>query len=212
MVEKFQTNSVLGRAYKARLGIEKRIFEVNVIPQILEHIHDSARIIEIGCGQGDKLAVVRSRSMENTEIGGVDSSEIMLDEARRKYPELSDQIRFDDAFNPQTLEGNYDMVLFLKILQYFSKEEIVACLKKYTDHLSPEGVIVILDRFLPNDGIGYYWNKFLIKLYSKVMGFDIGDYGNLRFCELDSAILETGLRIQRRVRIPISGELLIAGR
>jgi ubiquinone/menaquinone biosynthesis C-methylase UbiE len=212
MVEKFKDDSVNGPLYRGRLSFEGSLFKAYGIPVIREKVQGASRIIEVGCGQGDKLKAIGNCTSANIELGGIDSSEKMLEGARAKYPELAVNLRLDEALNPTTLDGEYDMILFLKVLQYFSQEEIEACLKQYMAHLSEEGVIVLLNRFVSENGFKQKWDKFLLRLYAKIMGFNPSDYRNLKFSELDEVILETGLKIQRRVKIPISGELIILGR
>lgn len=212
MVERFKDDSVNGPLYRARLSLERGIFETHAIPEIIGDIKGASRIIEIGCGQGDKLSAVRRHTSDEAEVGGIDSSGKMLEAARRRHPELGPNLQLDNALDPTTLEGQYDMILLLKILQYFSQDEIEACLRRYSEHLSEEGVIVLLDRFIGENGFKQNWDRFLLHLYAQVMGFDPSDYKNLKFSELEEVVLETGLKIQRRVQVPISGDLIVLGR
>lgn len=67
-------------------------------------IHPGARVLEIGCAEGDLLA-----SLEPALGVGVDFSGKMLDRAQEKHPELD--IRRMDADDLSPLEGEYDYII-----------------------------------------------------------------------------------------------------
>lgn len=76
----------------------------------LARIGPVERAIEIGCGTGDNIACCRARVRD-----GIDVSEKMIEEARRRYPGVNFSVADAMAGN---LGNSYDLVVALGVIQY----------------------------------------------------------------------------------------------
>jgi trans-aconitate 2-methyltransferase len=74
-------------------------------------------IVDVGCGPGNSSAVLRRR-WARSHIVGIDSSEAMIEKAKRDYPEI--EWRLGDA---AALEGEYDLVFSNAALQWIPDHE-----------------------------------------------------------------------------------------
>ncbi len=200
------------RLYKGRLAIGRELFDRRAIPELRRQgiFEPESRVIEIGCGQGDKLDTLAREINHGSTIEGVDISASMLEEGRRKYPHL--KTTQDDARRLDTLEGEYDLILFLKMLQHLTLVEVIAALGKASEHLSPNGKIVILNRILAEEGLEKVFWQWLINLYAKGFGLDSSEYHNLDIAELEAIFRELRLRITARTQVPLLGDLITAER
>jgi trans-aconitate 2-methyltransferase len=74
-------------------------------------------IADLGCGPGNSTAVLRQR-WPQSHILGLDSSEAMIEKARRDYPEI--EWKLGDA---AALDGEYDLVFSNAALQWIPDHE-----------------------------------------------------------------------------------------
>jgi 2-polyprenyl-3-methyl-5-hydroxy-6-metoxy-1,4-benzoquinol methylase len=88
----------LARAYHRRL---ERVYQF-LVPRGL-------RVLELGCGEGDLLA-----SLAPAKGVGVDFSPAMVDEARRRHPDL--QFITADAHDLSQLDGPFDVIVVSDLL------------------------------------------------------------------------------------------------
>lgn len=72
-------------------------------------IPSQSRVLEVGCGKGDLLHCLQP------SFGiGIDFSEVMIQEARAKYPELRFEIA--DAHQIEIIEGSFDFIIFSDLI------------------------------------------------------------------------------------------------
>lgn len=76
----------------------------------------SGKVLDVGCGPGNSTAVLRRR-FPQAEILGVDSSDAMVEAARKEYPELS-FCRCDISCELDSLPHDFDLVFSNACLQW----------------------------------------------------------------------------------------------
>ena len=100
-----------------------------------------AKIIDIGCGQGQLLAYLNARGYE--DLTGIDLSEGQLEIAKSKLPSeiiicLAEATEFLSS-----KQNSYDMLFLFDIIEHFPKEKTKQILKIIYDSMSPNGRMII---------------------------------------------------------------------
>ena len=75
-----------------------------------------ARILDIGCGPGNSTAVLRER-YPHAKILGVDSSPVMIETARKTYPDIDFQL-CDVSARLDELPADFDVVFSNACIQW----------------------------------------------------------------------------------------------
>ena len=99
----------------------------------------SARIIDIGCGNGGFVYFLRECGLENAH--GIDISKEQIDLGRKMGIE---NIEHDDLckFLPRK-QGFYDVIFAIDILEHFLKDEIFTIVEFIYESLKNDGLLVI---------------------------------------------------------------------
>lgn len=98
-----------------------------------------AAVLDVGCGPGNSTNVLRER-FPNAAILGIDSSRNMLEQARKKYPELTfEQL----TLTPDCTEitGSYDVIFSNACLQWIPNHKKL--FPSLFSKLKPGGVLAI---------------------------------------------------------------------
>ena len=98
-----------------------------------------AAVLDVGCGPGNSTNVLRER-FPNAAILGIDSSRNMLEQARKKYPELAfEQL----TLTPDCTEitGSYDVIFSNACLQWIPNHKKL--FPSLFSKLKPGGVLAI---------------------------------------------------------------------
>jgi len=139
--------------------------------------HGRARVLEVGCGTGNKLAELAER-FPNAEFTGVDISERNIAAARTHRAPVQwhtcDYLAFDG--------GTFDIVAARSAFQYIRGDDAVLAQKLAAD-VRPRGVIVAE---LPYDCV---WNRSLIALRRALL--------RLRFPQADTVLLRIAALLYR---------------
>jgi len=99
-------------------------------------------ILDIGCGDGNK-----TERFIDAKVIGVDSSEQMIQKAKRKYPD--NEWYVENPLNGLHFEDNtFDLIYSFSFLQYFSPNTYRILMKELGRVLKPEGKIIHMD--IPN--------------------------------------------------------------
>jgi len=135
------------------------------------------RVLEIGCGTGNKLAELAER-FPNAEFTGVDISARNIAAAKTHYApvqwHISDYLAFDG--------GIFDIIAARSVFQYIQNSDAVLAQKLASD-IRPSGVIVAE---LPYDCV---WNRCLIVLRRNLL--------RLRSPQTDAALLRIAALLYR---------------
>lgn len=90
-------------------------------------VPENLRILEVGCGTGDLLAALRPA------YGlGIDLSQKMVAEARRRHPHLEFQVGDAEAL---TIDGVFDVIILVDVVgQLYDVERVLHCLHRCCSH------------------------------------------------------------------------------
>jgi len=99
---------------------------------------DPSRIIDIGCGPGNSTVELRKR-WKNAWIIGLDSSEAMLEKAKKDHPDL-DWVTCD-ANEDLTPLGKFDIIFSNAAIQWLPDQENL--LKRFFSMLNDGGVLAV---------------------------------------------------------------------
>ena len=97
--------------------------------QLRELIPEGKRILDLGCGQGDRLAALRP-----SDGLGVDLSPVMIGRARRRHPHL--RFAVADAEDLSLQEGPFDVILLSNTIG--ALQDIQAALHRLRGYCMPD--------------------------------------------------------------------------
>jgi len=126
------------------------------------HVAGSASILDIGCGLGDNIDLLKE--LGYLEVTGVDISPRMVEATRKKGHE---------ACLPDQLEHrNFDVLLFSHVIEHLGYPEIVGFMENYFQHAKADAQVIVItpilyDAFFNDvDHIKPYYPDGLIALFS----------------------------------------------
>ena len=120
---------------------------------ILDYIKDGQKILDLGCGNGRLLNVLKSKKIDYI---GVDNSEKLLLEAQKQYPEYQQKFWKADALHLPFIDNEFDRIISIAVLQHIpSKAYRVQFLKECLRTLDQDGKL-ILTVWLVKTGSSYY--------------------------------------------------------
>ena len=116
----------------------RRKLEAMKVSVFAEYVGDgSKRILDVGCGDGRFLSVLRAFGPDEWTLQGIDIDGGAIERARAKG--LDAQLtRLEDFEAP---EGGFDMIVLFQVIEHVS--EPAAMCRKVRDLLAPGGVFVI---------------------------------------------------------------------
>ena len=132
------------RADKYDNGFEGRLserFYRNLISSV--HVSENDSVLDVGCGTGTILYRLAAKSKINGF--GIDVSSQMLDEARKKCPEMTFQL--GDSASLPFADGSFDVVTACMAYHHFPNQK--AFRQEVFRVLKPTGKLYICDPCLP---------------------------------------------------------------
>jgi len=102
------------------------------------------RILDVGCGQGDDAAAMARLVTKGGEVVGVDGSQAMMEEARRRHGGI-EGLSFDvaDGAHLPCDDASFDACRIDRVLQHIAEPAPV--IGEMVRVLRPEGVLVAFD-------------------------------------------------------------------
>ena len=97
----------------------------------------STSILDIGCASG---SLARSPGAEQFSYSGVDISEVAVNEGKKISPNIDLNVCPLEDYVPKV---PYDVILFNEVLYYVSVDNAILHLKRYSDFLKPDGIIIV---------------------------------------------------------------------
>jgi ubiquinone/menaquinone biosynthesis C-methylase UbiE len=97
---------------------------ISVLNRIKKRIgSQSLSVIEMGCGNGERLELARQLGMR-CDWTGIDISPALIDECKKRYPES--QWHLGDVLNPEIAVGKckFDVALFCHVLEIVQSPEL----------------------------------------------------------------------------------------
>jgi ubiquinone/menaquinone biosynthesis C-methylase UbiE len=104
---------------------------------LLEHVRPGARVLDLGCGEGDFAAAAADAG---AEVVGVEVAEAAVDRARRRHPELD--VRLAPVDGPLPVDdGAFDLVWCSEVLEHVADTQ--GFLSEARRVLAPGGRLVV---------------------------------------------------------------------
>lgn len=107
--------------------------------ELLARIPDIAarRVVDLGCGTGNLTALL-ARRWPDANVAGIDSSEDMIERARRDHPGLNWTIGSIESWNPET---RFDVVFSNAALHWVDGHETL--FRRLRSFLADDGVLAV---------------------------------------------------------------------
>lgn len=172
------------------------------IDRLVSHLPVGSHVIDVGCGVGLAMSLLRSKGMIVT---GIDLSPRMAEYARRRN--LGNRIIVGD-FRAVTLSSRYDAVLADAIVHLFPKSATCNIFNKFRALLKPMGIISVATTRHEQDAefwtpkAGYigsplryraYWTQSALRCAVSNACFTVLDY-----CEITDSAAKTWMVITAR--------------
>ena len=104
----------------------------------------TASLLDLGCGTGLELDAIFAR-FPSMEVTGVDLSEKMLEQLRRKHGDKDLTLLCEDYFRCEMEAGRFDAVISFETLHHFTQKEKTALFEKVYRWLKPGGCYLECD-------------------------------------------------------------------
>ncbi len=147
--------------------------------QVLKNIHETIRtclrykkaenVVDLCCGTGQQL---RRLADQDITLTGVDLSQAMLYQARKKSPESIHYLE-TDAANTKLPTGKFDGVIITFALHEKPADEHLSIFNEACRLLTPEGIILIADYCTPPEEISsQLMSKVCFESVERLAGID----------------------------------------
>lgn len=99
----------------------------------------SVRILDVGCGQGDLIALIRRHGW--TDVSGIDLSKEQVETARRlDVTDVTQENVYDHA---SAHPSSYDVVLAMDFVEHFDRTEALGLFRALRGMLAPRGYLIM---------------------------------------------------------------------
>lgn len=145
-----------GKNYSFKFNYDKTILE-----SILEN-KQSGKILDLGCGEGGISLALAERGFDVT---CVDISRIAIEKIKKEAEKRKIKINaICMDLDKYILEGNYDVILCLGILQFFGKngEEFLRNVKKHTKRKGINIIDAFVNKCLPKGKLSNIYSNWRI--------------------------------------------------
>ncbi|ESS05403.1 MAG: methylase involved in ubiquinone/menaquinone biosynthesis [uncultured archaeon A07HB70] len=156
-----------------------------------------ARVVEVGCGPGGRLADLRRRVGQDGTVVGLDAAPAMADRAQGR----GGTAVLGDARRLPLAAGSVDAVCALDVLELFSASDLRRVLREVTRVLRPGGLLCVAAMTTADVPDSRFLRAYE-RLYRGVPG--AGRVG-CRPVDVGGALAETGFAVVRRERAVRAG-------
>ncbi|MDD5043260.1 MAG: class I SAM-dependent methyltransferase [Patescibacteria group bacterium] len=106
-----------------------------------KYIKAGDKVLDLGCGNGRLYDFLKNKSIN---YFGVDNSEALINEAKKKYPEIADKFQVGDALDLNFPDNHFDAVMMVAVLNHLpSKELRLQVLNNVKRVLKPDGYLLM---------------------------------------------------------------------
>jgi SAM-dependent methyltransferase len=130
-------------ASAARYRLHK---EIRTISDWLNVVHDSGRVLDVGCGAGTWTELFARRYVFVT---GIEQSSLMLKVARERLARLSNVEILEGDGRHDLPEGSFDMIFLGGLCMYLNDPDVMMLLHSLKSRLVEGGVIILRESTIP---------------------------------------------------------------
>lgn len=102
-----------------------------------KHIETDSRILDIGCGYGDKIEELLSLGFTN--VSGVEINKLLVDLACDKGL----NVIAVDSFDMEQNKEQYDVLVMSHIIEHFQYQDLIQFMESYLGCLKQDGLLLI---------------------------------------------------------------------
>lgn len=132
------------------------------------------RVLDLGCGTGLELEYY-FRLNPSAQVTGVDLSQGMLDELKRKLPDRNVELICGSYFDVPFGEEVFDAAVSVESLHHFTQAEKIPLYKKLHRALKPGGYFILTDYFAPTEEDEILFRRTLLELKAQ-QGIDDDEF------------------------------------
>lgn len=136
--------------------IEKPAFD----KYISDFYKANVRILDAGCGSGRILAHLISNGVQPSNITGVDISREMLDEAKKKLPEV--KLMQADLTEANLPANHFDLITAAMVFHYLDEEGLKRAMANFYKWLKNDGILFYVTTHpmrIVNDNLSLYQKR-----------------------------------------------------
>jgi len=116
---------------------------VKMAAELAQRMPACGRLLDLGCGTGLELDEIR-KVLPGIAVTGVDMTEAMLDELRRKHGDWNLTLILGD-YTTADFGGGYDAAVSFETLHHLTSDEKARLYRKIFDSLKPGGCYIECD-------------------------------------------------------------------
>lgn len=139
-----------------------------------EPLAGSGEILDVGCGTGWLLAELAARGVERQRLHGVDLIEVRVAAAKERAPGVD--VLLADARSLPFEDGRFELIAMLTSLSsMLGEESVTGALREARRVLSPTGLILCYEPWLPNP-----FNRRTTTISARVLSASLGPASDSR--------------------------------
>ena len=113
---------------------------------------NTAKILDLGCGTGLELDEIFKR-LPFVSVVGIDLTQAMLDELKKKHPDKNIKLICADYFNVDLGKNTFDAAISFETMHHFLRDEKVGLYKKIHKALKSNGVYIECDYMVTEQSV-----------------------------------------------------------
>jgi alkylated DNA repair protein alkB family protein 8 len=130
---------------------------------IADYVEDGDKILDYGCGNGRLLEILGDKNIEYT---GVDASQKLIDLAKKKYPQFSQNFHKISSSNSLPLQDNYfNKIISIAVFHHFPEKYAEEMAKELFRIMKTQGKIIVTVWNLEQERFEGYMKKGSRDLY-----------------------------------------------
>ena len=125
--------------------------EIRTISDWLSEVHDSGRVIDVGCGAGTWLEIFARRYQT---VIGIEQSSLMVKAARERVAHLPHVAILEGDGRHDLPEGSFDMIFLGGLCMYMNDQDVMELLHSLKSRLTEGGSITLRESTL-HQGVSF---------------------------------------------------------
>jgi SAM-dependent methyltransferase len=143
--DEYWDNRALTEPEAAKVNMPDTVQRDLELDFVSRHLWPTARLVEIGCGNGYVSQQLRTRV---AHVDAFDYSENMIARAHRIYGETNNRFFLDDVRDPKNTRPPYDAALCVRVLMNLRNlDEQRIALRNMAEMLRPGGRLILIEGF-----------------------------------------------------------------